>query len=83
MEVYARITQKVEINPRDVISELLTLSLGGQNQVDEKEGKYYIKYEVSLGTHSGFEKIEISKEQYDYIQALLIVNKYLKTHVLI
>ncbi len=79
MEVYASISQKVNVDPETVINKLKEIELGGHRDwVFERDGKYYHGYEGGGGTHSWDEEAEISKEKYDYVRALQLVSKYLE-----
>ncbi|MHB8871794.1 MAG: hypothetical protein ACYC5G_05045 [Candidatus Doudnabacteria bacterium] len=80
MEIHASISQKVYINPENVIEKLIEEELGGaahRNWVFEKDGKYYHGYEGGGGSHSWDEEEPISKEKYDYVVALKLVKEYL------
>jgi hypothetical protein len=79
MEVYADFRQKVQIDPIDVINELIDKAKGGwRNYIFEENGKYYLGWEESCGAHSSDEQEEITKELYDYYRALQAVLAYLK-----
>jgi hypothetical protein len=73
MEIYGTITQKVVINPLSVLKELYEKDLYWRNWVFEKGGKYYEGWEESAGCHVIDMEKEISKERYDYIQALKVI----------
>lgn len=77
MKVYGSIRQLVEINPIEVIDELIKKEIGSNSWVFEESGKCYVGFEVGGGNHSWDEKKEISKEKYDYIKSLEYVKKYL------
>jgi hypothetical protein len=73
MEIYGTIIQKVIINPLLVMKELYENELYWRHRVFEKDGKYYEWWEEGAGSHSIDKEKEISKERYEYIQALKIV----------
>lgn len=76
MEVYATLTQKVEIDPKEVIKKLIANNIGENSWVFERDDKFYKGFERSAGSHSLDDEEEISSEQYDYIKALeLVLNK--------
>lgn len=72
-EVYANIRQKVWVDPKDVISKLIDKAIGTGNWVFEEDGGYYKGYEQSAGQHSFDEKEAITKDKYEYVQALKLV----------
>jgi len=80
MEVYASVSQKVNVDPISVIEKLIENEIGisHRNWIFEKEGKYYHGFESGGGTHSWDEKEEISKELYNYLNSLKVVKKYLE-----
>jgi hypothetical protein len=78
MEVHANITQKVFINPKDVIEKLIEKEVGWRGWIFEKDGKYYKGHEESAGCHSMDIDEEIPQEEYEYIKALQLVLKNLK-----
>lgn len=78
MEVYAKIKQKVQIDPKDVIENLIEKEIGTHGWIFETDGKLYKGWEESAGSHSYDAKEEISKEKYDYIIALQTVLKQIK-----
>jgi len=78
MKVYADFRQQVSINPIEVIENLIEGETGSRNWTFIKDGKFYIGYEISAGSHSHDEYFEITKEKYDYITALEFVLAYLK-----
>ena len=79
MEVYASISQKVNVDPITVVEKLKEIELSGHRDwVFERDGKYYHGYEGGGGTHSWDEEKEISKEKYDYVRALELVKKHLE-----
>lgn len=74
MEVNATCIQKVEINPKDVIEKLIEDRLGYDGWVFKENNKFYKSWEeYEYIDH----KEEISKEMFDYINALQLVLKYL------
>ena len=77
MEIYTNFRQKVDIEPIDVIQNLLDCSEGYRGWVFEKDGKYYRGYWESGGIHSWEASEEISKEKYEYVLALKSILKYL------
>lgn len=70
MKVNANITQLVTIDPKDVISNLISEALGSGQDVKEKDGSYYL---VVYSSHTEVIYGSISKEKYDYINALKLV----------
>lgn len=80
MEVYANFRQKVFVNPKDVIEKMIEEEIGWQHWIFEENGKYYVGWEQSAGAHSYDAQEEISKEQYDYVNALKNVLNHLKSN---
>lgn len=79
MKVHANIRQEVEVNPIDVIQELINEELGNwRNWIFERDGNYYIGFEVSMGQHSMDDETGITKEKYDYIKSLEQIKEYLQ-----
>jgi hypothetical protein len=81
MEIYARIVQKVQVDPLDVIEKLKTDFLGDYHRwVRQENDKYFIMGEQSAGQHSYDTEIrEITKEEKKYFEALDVVERYLKS----
>lgn len=77
MEIYANFRQKVQVNPKDVIEELIEKEIGWRNWVFEKEGKFYLVSEQSAGCHSFDVKEEITEDRYRYVEALQLILKRL------
>ena len=78
MEVSVTLYQKAHVNPIHVVEKLKELELPWRDWVFEREGKFYQGFEQSAGSHSFDDETEISKEKYEYIKALEVVEKYLK-----
>ena len=78
MELYVDIKQKVEVDPKKVIEKLIEKEIGCDNWVFGKDGKYYIGFVQSAGSHSFDDKEEISRETYNYVRSLEFVLKRLK-----
>ena len=76
MEIYADIRQKVIVNPVDVLNKLIKNEIG-DGWVFEKDGKYFLGYFESAGSHSYESSNEITKDTFDYINSLKIAIKYL------
>jgi len=77
MEINANFTQKVIINPKDVIEKLIENEIGWRSWIFEKNGKYYKGFEQSAGCHSFDDEKEITQEKYNYVRALQLVSKWL------
>ena len=77
MKVYANFREKVDVNPKDVIEELIDIEIGYRNWIFMKNNKYYVGSEKSAGSHSFDTKEEISKEKYEYVESLKNVLKYI------
>lgn len=77
MKVYADFRQEVEIDSKDVINNLIENQIGFRGWIFEIDEKYYRGYWSGGGTHSWKDSEEISKEKYEYIQALNLVLNYL------
>lgn len=73
MEIYADFTQKVHIDPIDVIEKLIQEVTYVGGWIREKDGKYYRVTEHSAGCHSYEEEDEIEKDDYEYYLALKLV----------
>jgi len=78
MEIYASITQKVSIDPIDVIEKLIEKELGSNTWTVQKNNKYFKVWEESAGCHSFEAEKEINKESYEYVEALNLILKKLK-----
>lgn len=78
MKITVTETKQVEVNPRDVIVQLLRVAKEPSNNIFEKDNKYYKELEYSAGSHAFFSSKEITKEEYDYIKALETILNYLK-----
>lgn len=77
MKVYAKFSQEVYIEPKEVIKNLIQKEIGSDKWVFEKEGKYYLGYLQGAGCHSFHVEEEITEEKYRYVQALQLVLKRL------
>jgi len=66
MIVTATTTSKVNIDPEEVLLELIENRIGSNLGVKEEYGKYFKNYQVCRSTISYF---EISKLDYDYYMA--------------
>ena len=73
MEVYASFKQKVQVNPKEVVQQLMDNEIGWRGWVVERDGNYYRGEEVSAGSHSFDKEIKISKSTFEYIQALGLI----------
>ena len=76
MKIYATKTDEVIVNPIAVIQKLLDKQLNGE-YVKEKDGKYYRVIDIG-GSHYMEHDVEITKEKYDYIKALILILNTLK-----
>jgi len=78
IEVYAKTTSKVFIDPVDVIEKLIAIEMqAGDGDLIKKENKYFIEYFSNERFESNW-MVEISKEKFDYISALKLVLKKIK-----
>ncbi len=75
MILYGTLTQKVNINPRDVIIQLIEDVLGSNGWIFEEDGKFFRGFEESRLLDG---KEEITRELYKYVEALELINKRLK-----
>lgn len=73
MQVYGNITQPVSIDPIDVIKNLIDDEIGQGNWLFEEDGKYYLGYEISAGTHAIDRREEITEDNYKYVKALELI----------
>lgn len=80
MEVYADLRQKVDVNPLDVIQGLINKEINHRDWIFVKDGVYYVGFEESAGQHSFDSEKEITKEKYEYIQALEFIKSYIKNN---
>lgn len=78
MIINGKIKERVEINPIDVLEKLIDENIGINSWILEKNGKYYKKYEENIGPHVIDDLVEISKENYDFINSLENSINYLK-----
>ena len=78
MIVYGTTRQKVEVNPLEVLNELLHKELPFRDWVFEKEGKFYHGWE----DHRMEDEKEITKQQYEYIKLLQKVIKEVEDRLL-
>ncbi len=79
MEINGKINTKVNIDPIEVIENLLELELGYRYRyyISEENGLFYKKFNGDR--YEADETIEISAEKYDYIKSLKTVIRYLRT----
>lgn len=75
MEILGTIRQRVDINPKDVILQLLSKEIG-DGGVFERNGKFYLATEEYRNMTN--EK-EITEEKYRYVEALQLVLKNQKS----
>ena len=74
MKIRATFNEEVTIDPIDIIQELIDeVQHGWRSWIFEENGKYYRGWERSAGSHSFDEQEEISKEDYEYYQALKLI----------
>tara|TARA_R110000822_G_scaffold161_3_gene742 strand:- start:8473 stop:8712 length:240 start_codon:yes stop_codon:yes gene_type:complete len=78
MEIYAHVTHKVNIEPKDVIQKLIEKAIGNNGFLFKEDEKYYRGYAAITGPYSVDTKQEISKQKYQYIEALELILKELK-----
>lgn len=78
MKIHASFRHEVVIDPKDVINKLIEEEIGCRNWVFKENDKYYRHFEESAGQHVIDCKEEITKEKYEYIEALLLVLGTLK-----
>ncbi|MFW6247479.1 MAG: hypothetical protein ACOC22_04905 [bacterium] len=78
MLISGTIVEKVNVDPKDVIDNLLKEELDYNKWIKKKDNKYYICFNQSAGCHSFEEEVEITQERYEYIEALEIVKKNLE-----
>lgn len=74
MEVYGTSRIKVDIDPKDVIRQLIDKEKGYNGWIFEENEKYYMGFEVSRCCN---DKEEITKECFEYINKLQDIYKYL------
>lgn len=78
MEIFATITQKVNIDPLDVIKELSVLPDGGEWVALNEQGDPVMYEEVSAGQHSYDKPIRVlTKEEYEVYLAKETLIKFL------
>ncbi len=77
MKIFADIRQEVDVDPKKVIEKLIEKEVSN-GWVFEENNKYYKGFVVGSGCHSFDDKIEITKEKYDYVNALELVFKHIK-----
>jgi hypothetical protein len=77
MQVYGNFSQKVQIEPKDVIKKLIEKEIGWKNWVFEEDGKFYRGFEESAGCHSYDRKEEITQDKFEYVEALELILKRL------
>jgi hypothetical protein len=77
MKIYADLRHEVHIDPIDVIEKLKTGFLGDHHRwVEKKDDKFYVMGDCY---HNSTEIIkEITAEDIEYLDALEIIEKYLK-----
>lgn len=78
MKINAITYQNVEINPLEVITNLIKSELSDFRDISERDGKYYIVWEDGAGSHSYTQTEEIDKSRYDYVKSLKNVKEYLQ-----
>lgn len=75
--VYGNISQKVEVDPIDVLKSINVIS--PYSWIIEKDGKYIQMTEESAGQHSfEMEVGEVTKEIFDAFKAKQVLIDYLK-----
>jgi hypothetical protein len=77
MQIIAVINQEVNIDPREVIRILIQKELKDSFMAQEDGLYYLITIDVSTPIIQQLKK-EISKEKFEYIEALIKVSDYLK-----
>lgn len=77
MKIESKINIDIDVNPIDIINNLLEMK---GNKIIKEGNKYYREYETYGGSHSWFEKEEVSEEEVEYINALKVVKKYIKKY---
>lgn len=81
IEVLARFSQNVLVDPLDVIDELFDLEFDEQYFIPtEIDGKFYLCGRPYYGADIDSDKKEIDKELYDYLIALSVVSRYIKNN---
>ncbi len=78
MKINAITYQNVEINPLEVITNLIKSELSDYRDICEREGEYYLIWEEGAGCHSYTQTERIDKSLYEYINSLKTVKKYLE-----
>jgi hypothetical protein len=78
MEIYAKLHTKVSIDPIDVLSKLIDDTIDENNWIFMKNNGHFVGYDQSCGQHSTERCFEISKEKYDFVNALIVAKSYLK-----
>ena len=74
MKLYANITQEVYVNPIDVIDKLITNEIGDGYHLSNENNEYFICHERSVN-------VKISKEVFDYVNALYYIKNHIKEHI--
>lgn len=77
MEIVVNKKEVVEVNPKDVIQKLIENEIGRYGWVFEENDKYYLSEEKSMGNHSMDVVTVISREKYEYVNALNLILKRL------
>ena len=77
MQILAEIKQSVSIDPREVIRILIQKELKDSFMAEEDGLYYLITIDVSTPIIQQLKK-EISKEKFEYLEALIKVSDYLK-----
>lgn len=76
METYGMLTLKVDVDPSDIIENLIKREIGDvrNNWVIEIDSKFYLKRDL------GYEikQEEISKSRFDYVKSLQTALNYIK-----
>ena len=80
MEIYGNIRQKVVIDPIDVLEKLKIRVIEERDWVFKDGDKYYHGFYQSAGSHSNESKREITKEDFEFIQNIENIIKYLRNY---
>lgn len=78
VRVYGTMRQNVEIDPIEVLEQLIRGEIGINSWVFKEDGEYYRGYELYAGPHSIDKSEKITKEKYDFIRSLEYSIDYLK-----
>ena len=80
MKILTKIEQEVDIDPKQVLRNLLSSAKQGDEgaSVREVNGVYMMEVSVDAGNHSYFTDVEISKEKYNYIKNIEGVLNFLE-----